>query len=427
MAKRAAAAYKIFAAGTLLFLAIYYLLNHELFAGYNNTLLLFLFASIIVIIGPSVDFAWLWISAPLSYICIAFFFRTHLFPEIMFLALNRLFLRGLSMIRCKKGIFSAKIVTVYINAVIFVVLAEIALNLLFFVKPMDILKRKYDVLRLQPGTIFNGEEVNRHGFLGRDISEEKMSKRLLFIGDSFGVGVVDYRYNFIKMVEDSLGFETVNLSQPGFSPLDYLSQLEQYGDSTNADFLFVIFFSGNDVYDLSMPENNWSFENLRLVSLLRNSAALLKTGSKGGSPDIGMTEEMFMNIERERSAVSKSKGFEGRWKLFARSIEKIAEKARQKKLPFKFILIPDESAIDTSLQKMIDSRAPEERWEYTVKRMEDVFKSNNIGYLDMTQTLLEVYSEGRSPYKKFDTHINEDGNYAVFRELKKYILSSFKN
>lgn len=428
MRRKIALIYKTYVAATGLFLLVYYLLNPNIFSGYINTLLFFAFGSIIVLLPPDPDFRWLWASLPLSLIFVSIFFRTHVYPEILFLAFNRVFLRGFSLFKSGDRIFKSRVFTVYANIVIFLLLAEVSLNLVYLAKPLDILKRKNDIFRLQPNSEFNGETVNRSGYMGMDFIEKKRAKRLLFIGDSFGVGIVEYKNNFIRMVEDSLGFETVNLSQPGFSPVDYLSQLKIYSDSVNADAVFIVFFAGNDIYDIAMPENNWSIDNLKTVNLVRNICILTMTRAEGkNSPDIRMDDEKFISVERERASLLNEGKNDERWKLFEKCVKGIRDESERMDLPVEFIIIPDQFSIDTLLQKEIDPDSPPDRWKNTAIRMESIFKLYNIRYLDMTKPLEEAYMNGENPYKKNDTHINEYGNLAVYRELKKYLLSAFPN
>ncbi len=191
-----------------------------------------------------------------------------------------------------------KIKVLSINFILLIFLSEIFLNLFYIFKPLDILKRKDEILKLYGYSHFNGERVNRYGFLGREFDSFKKNKRILFIGDSFGVGVVDYRFNFIKMVEDSLNFEVVNLSQPDLSPKDYYNLLETYFDKTYSDLTGIIIFSGNDVTEVFYPENNYSFFNLKITNLVRNIFLFFRSNQNGD-----FSEKDFYLIEKSRASI----------------------------------------------------------------------------------------------------------------------------
>jgi len=347
----------------------------------------------------------------------------------MILGINRALILVLSLFKPEiKGVLK-KIAPLYVNILLFAVLFELALSVIYLVYPLEVLKRGTDILRLSPGTNFNNSTVNQEGYLGRDYREKKERRRIAFIGDSFGVGVVDYSSNFIQMIDDSSQFETVNLSQPGFSPVDYLNQVRIYADKTDADFIFIVFFAGNDILDISMPENNWAFRNMKSVSLIKN-IILMKNAKGAGnkeSSDIGMNHEMFLEVERERMSVLDSAILSNRWKLFEKSVESIKSILDNKGIPFAFVIIPDQMSVDTLLQNELFFKKGVIDWMAGVERMENVFFKMQINCLNLTDSLKKGYESGKTVYKNDDTHINEEGNYIIYGYLKNYITKVFPN
>jgi len=126
-----------------------------------------------------------------------------------------------------------------------------------------------------------------------DPDKTKDEKRVLFVGDSFCVGVVDYRYNFIKMFEDSLGYEVVNLSQPGFSPKDYLKLLEKYFERILLDYEKIFFKT------ISLISKTKNFGVFKKEILRKNNATGLLLRSCGIKFDLRKNApyEMYKRVD----------------------------------------------------------------------------------------------------------------------------------
>ncbi len=415
--------YKIFIAVTAVFLVFYVLLNKGGFSGYELTLVFFFLASIAAILKKDIDLHLLWLTLPFSILIVSLFFRTHLYPEIMILAMNRFYLIVFSFLPLKKIKIHPIVSIVYFNIILFFLFLEIILNIIYVIHPFEILKRKTDIFRLTPLSRFNNSEVNKEGYMGRSIKEEKLEKRILFIGDSFGVGVVDYKQNFIQMIEDSTDFECINLSQPGYSPVDYLREIKTNLKRAMADYAVVIIFAGNDVLNAVMPENNWSLENFKTFNLLRNSEAVLKTRGRTekGRADLNMKKNEFLQIEKERMAVLDSIALNSEWRLFEDCIKEMKKAFDEEGVKSLFLIIPDEYSVNTVLQKELQESVGAD-WNYSIKRIENILSENEVEFINTTESLANSYAEGMNPYKENDTHINDAGNYLIYNELKKKIV-----
>ncbi|PIP13031.1 MAG: hypothetical protein COX48_05450 [bacterium (Candidatus Stahlbacteria) CG23_combo_of_CG06-09_8_20_14_all_34_7] len=350
------------------------------------------------------------------------FFRTHQYPEIMILAMNRFYLLIFSILPLKKLKIHPILSLIYCNIVLFFVFLEIIFNLVFIIHPFEVLKRKAEIFRLTPNTTFNNFPVNEDGYMGRPMFEEKKERRILFIGDSFGVGVIDYGYNFIQMIEDSTEFECINLSQPGYSPLNYLKELDNNLKKSQADLVVIIIFVGNDIINISLPENNWSIENWKTINFIRNVKTVIKNKKNGGSKDkiLKMTREKFLEVEMNRMQANNENLLKEEWNLFEKTIKKIKNFLDKENTKCIFIIIPDEYSVNENLQREITGKINID-WQYSINRVLKILTENGIDCLNTTGLLQESYSKGINPYKENDTHVNKTGNYIIFDNLRKKI------
>jgi len=409
--------FKIYIILTIIFLSIFF--EKEYVLPYFLTLLTFYLFSVFLFF-LDIEFKIFLISFPLSFFIVSIFFRTHLFPEILIVSFNRFFYILFYFILKKFKIKIPKIVKIfYLNFIILFFFLEFILNIFYFLKPLDILKRKDELLKLQPNTYFNGEIINRFGFLGMDPDKTKAKKRVLFVGDSFCVGVVDYRYNFIKMFEDSLGYEVVNLSQPGFSPKDYLKLLEKYFEIVDPDLTFVVIFSGNDVTEIYYPENNYSFFNLKIVNLFRNLSYISKMENSEGD----LSEQNFFEVEKRRASFILKNDPNKDWDFFEKFLVKIAKFFELRNRKVIFLIIPDQFAVDKNLQKKLieNNIKPQLGWDFIDRRIEKFLDMNNFLKISLIDTFKILYDNGEKLYRENNTHLNERGNYIVFKFLENKI------
>lgn len=413
--------FKIYIIFTVIFLSIIF--NRDYILPYSFTLLTF-YVSSIFLLFLNIDFKIFLLTLPLSFFLVSIFFRTHIFPEVLIVSFNRTFYVLIFLIMRRFKFEIPKIVKiVYINVIILFFTLEFVLNIFYIVKPLDILKRKDELLKLKPYTYFNGEFVNRFGFLGMDLDKPKEKKRILFVGDSFCVGVVDYRYNFIKMFEDSLDCEVVNLSQPGFSPKDYLKLLEEYFEMVNPDLTFVVIFSGNDVTEIYYPENNYSFFNLKIVNLLQNLSYISKMESREGD----LSEKNFFEVEKRRASfILKNEKNEG-WEFFEKQLVKIKKFFEDRNKKVIFLIIPDQFSVDRDLQKELfeNNVKPKIGWDYVDRRIEKFLDGNNCLTYSLVDTFKILYDNGEKLYREKNTHLNEKGNYIVFKFLENKIKKEY--
>lgn len=102
------------------------------------------------------------------------------------------------------------------------------------------------------------EGMNREGFRDIDRPFEKPDGvyRVLFLGDSYVWGTVDYEENFPTLLEGMLNdlepeqeIEIVNLGVPSYGPVDSLDLWKGYGHRYEPDAVVFGFYYGNDITD----------------------------------------------------------------------------------------------------------------------------------------------------------------------------------
>ncbi len=404
--------------------ALYFYINNPLtINGYQLSFILFFFFSIILLLFiRKVNLRRMIFIIPVSIIITAFYFNTYKFPELMILSIIRFFLLILILIDMMPiAVRLPSIIrTIIINIIITVFLLEAALIGVFMLTGNDMIKRHDEIVRTLPGQSINGEIMNEYGYIGHspDIVTDK--EKWLFIGDSFGFGVVDYDSNFIRLIERELGIISVNVSQPGYCPFDYY---EQFNKFRYRDFnkIFIIIFTGNDISEWPIPENNWSFRNSRIVSLIMNTINAWQYNEFIENGD-GFSNEHFYAIETQRALFNINTN-ESYWGRYTHIMEKIAETAVLESLNLCFILIPDEYSINTVLQDSIKSRLNNHDidFTYTHNRAVNIINELNIDFIDTYNELNNIHLMGEMVYRENNTHLNETGNQIIFNAVIEHL------
>ena len=95
--------------------------------------------------------------------------------------------------------------------------------------------------------------INNDGFRGGDfekLDSTRARKRILFIGDSFTWGMSASPFqdsSFCDILGRDSAFEVINTGIPAADPPQYLKIAETYIPQLKPDFVFVVFFEGNDL------------------------------------------------------------------------------------------------------------------------------------------------------------------------------------
>jgi hypothetical protein len=289
--------------------------------------------------------------------------------------------------------------------------------------------------RGQPGARVFDATLNSRGFNDIEHPVERpanVSYRIVALGDSFAVGSVPQRENFLTRLEALLStrapVEVINMGVSATNPVEYLSMLADEGLSFGPDLVLVNLFVGND---LESREPRWH-ERSYLMTLARalwrlgGSADVVSLPSGEGSvyddKAPGMNEDTFMEIQVDRSwiyerdsprvtaAVARAAGFVGRMRDLA------AASGAQ----LMVILLPDETQINADLRARVvaarELSVTRFDWEQPNRLLAQALRDERIEVLDLLPALSNAAR--REPvYKPADTHWNLAGNRVAAETL----------
>ena len=310
------------------------------------------------------------------------------------------------------------------------VLLEGALRLFNAIRPTYVFySDSYTRFRGQPGERHFDATLNSGGFndiehtVGRPAN---VAYRIVALGDSFAVGVVPQRDNFLTRLESMLSarkpVEVINMGVAGTEPADYLSILADEGLVYRPDLVLVNFFIGNDFETRSARWHERSY----LITLVR---ALWRLGRSsegvtlrgGGNHDVyddtepALHPDIFLEVQVDRTWVYErdSERFAAAAARAAELLGQMRDLARQAGADMLVTLIPDENQIDSALRaRVVDARSlfPEQLdWGQPNRLITQALAAEQIEVLDLLPVLSEAARHERV-YKPTDTHWNVAGN-----------------
>lgn len=341
-------------------------------------------------------------------------------------------------------------VAVVAPVVVTLVVLEGALRLVNAVRPMYVFySDSYGRFRGQPGERFFDATFNSRGF--NDVEHPVMrpvtvAYRVVALGDSFAVGVVPQRDNFLTRLESLLStqqpldgargkrVEVVNLGVSATEPRDYLSLLADEGLAYGPDIVLVNFFIGND-FETRRPrwhERSYLATLARAFWLLGRAPSIttLTSGSHttfdDNAPSLGMDAFMEVQVDRtwiyERDsprvtdAVARAAGF----------VRQMRDLTRRGGSDLLVTLIPDETQIDTSLRaRVVAARGgldDQFDWQQPNRLLTQALAEERIEVLDLLPALSEAARQARV-YKPTDTHWNIAGNRVAAEAIARTLES----
>ena len=323
----------------------------------------------------------------------------------------------------------ATAVAVVAPVVVTLVVLEAALRFINYVTPIYVFYSDSAArFRGQPGARHYDATFNSRGFNDRERAVARpghVSYRVVALGDSFVVGVVPQRENFLSRVEAQLStrapVEVINMGVAGTDPQDYLSVLADEGLAYRPDLVLVNLFIGND---LEGRQPRWH-ERSYLATLARalwrigqQPATLTQPAGEGSVYDdnaAGMSQDAFMEVQVDRSwiyerdsarvsaGVARTAGF----------VRQMRDLTRGNGADVLVTLMPDESQIDSGLRDRVSAARelfPEQfDWKQPNQLLTEALAAEQIEVLDLLPAMLEAARKERL-YKPADTHWNLAGN-----------------
>jgi len=315
---------------------------------------------------------------------------------------------------------------------------------------------------LRPFTNINGFIVNSDGFYtpNYELTKRENTIRIGFIGDSFLVGVVPYKDNFVNVFANLLDHsggkvEVVNWGLPCLGPKYEEKILEVEGFKSSPDYLVWMFFIGNDFTDEAvegekLPLPNLLTKNFLTLRLFRNLSKSfsgmqlnreVKTDSKvysqggiyigGGDYDPNkptLEKDQYLRIESEKLNLFSSLNFPYQ-ALYdvQKTLLAFKNNCDSRGIKCLIVLIPDEVQVDTALaDEVIANRTNPSDLEidFPQKALIQFFKENNFMYLDLLP-LFKENDDNKKLYQPFDTHWNVEGNRLAAEAVSNFFSKIF--
>jgi hypothetical protein len=319
-----------------------------------------------------------------------------------------------------------------------VLLAEVGFRVYNKFNPMYFFDTSYDRFRGKPHSEFFDTTLNSMGYNDEEVTKEKGEGlfRIVGLGDSFVLGKVPYKYNFLTVLEEKLRgnkrkVEIVNMGIPGVGLNTYLHMLANESLALNPDMVMCFLYVGNDFIE-EMHEETHEVEPLFVWAFLKHAYDLLSSYEgvvRGGhtyeddKPTFSL--EKYVEIQLQTTFIYEADG-----KVFNQLLRKVLERIRlineickRNGIELVVVLIPDESQLDEKLQNMVVNRFIEKAKagdrDYYIpagfdfmqpnRELTALLRENGIRFIDL---LPPFYRESlsRRLYKPNDGHWNIAGN-----------------
>lgn len=274
------------------------------------------------------------------------------------------------------------------------------------------------------------------------------------LSDSFGLGVVPYRYNFATIAEQQLRRDLaapgrrVAVHNFGIASLDltgYAWLLQHEVPDTNPTLVVLAVFVGNDIAGFTQRRNRYyALQYTRLFDLLRKLLAVgnavrgsgwLIDGTPPQDPEPPhlhdpalepptMSRLKFLTIEAERFEKLHTRDAKIQ-RHYAAFFEALDFFHRQLGDRLMVMIIPDEYQVNDELFAEILGQVPDDPTnyvrDYPQQRIRDFCERRRIPVLDLLDRLREGQQTARV-YHLHDTHWNARGNRIAGEAMAQFIL-----
>lgn len=314
---------------------------------------------------------------------------------------------------------------------------EIALRLVQAVRPSFVFyAADASRFRGQPGAPFFGDTFNSRGFNDRERqvgAPPPGTYRVVAIGDSFAVGVVPRRNNYLARLEALLGergaAEVVNVGVSATEPRDYLALLADEGLAYAPDVVLVGFYVGND-FETRAPrwhERSYAATLARVLWRLGRSPRPAATvdPAAGVFDDAapGMSLERYLEIEVDRAWIFErdSARFREAVTRATRLVTGMQQVARRGGASLVVAVLPAEAQVDAVHQRRLAGvlGRPEGAldFEQPSRALVAALTAAGVDTVDLTPAFVERATDGVL-YKPQDSHWNVAGNALAAEVLR---------
>lgn len=281
---------------------------------------------------------------------------------------------------------------------------------------------------LPPGSVYRGFPVNSLGFVDEEFRRARVPGvgRIAALGDSFAVGAVRYRENFLTLLEDLLNrgarWEVLNFGVSGVSPREYLHIYRTQARFFDPDLVLLCFFIGNDFRELrrSSPLHGGSLYFFAIARRLWAIGAEPKF-SRDETDSLG--EETFRALELNRARLAARDLDRETERRYPATFSQLREIAAELGPRLRVVIIPDEYQVNPRLLPELPGGA-EAAAAYDVdqpsRRLREFLDGEGIPYLDLLEPLREAEAQART-YIPNNTHWNARGNRVAAEALARWL------
>jgi hypothetical protein len=323
-------------------------------------------------------------------------------------------------------------------------LLEAALRAFNAVKPSFVFySDSYDRFRGRAHAPFFDARLNSRGF--NDIEHAvarppNVARRIVAIGDSFALGVVPYRDNYLTLLESELGgpVEVINMGVAATTPADYLAILVKEGMAYQPTLVLAGVFIGNDFETPRRKPYEYSY----VATLAHVASRVWRAGAPVAAPEAGgatdyrddepsLSRNRFLEIEVERAWIydAAEDRLAAAAARVAGHLREMREIARRGGGDFAVVLIPDEAQVDPELRDEVaraSGRIVEQLdFERPNRAIGAELGRERIRVLDLLPLFRERGREVRL-YKPQDTHWNLAGNRLAARAIAAFLKAEGK-
>lgn len=350
---------------------------------------------------------------------------------------------------------------ILLNLVLILLAAEIVVTLAARFLPSRVLWDEDSIVslieanRLPPGTPLFGFPANSAGYHDRDFFPARADDVVVaLLSDSFGLGVVPYRYNFATVAEQGLNRELaapgrrVAVHNFGIGSLDmtgYAWLLEHEVPAVKPTLVLLAVFVGNDIAGFKRRKNRYyCLQYTRFYGLLRRLIALGGEARRGArlldaepaepieppylhDPALEparMSEETFLAIESERfeKCNTRDAKIQRHYQAFFEALDFFQHRLGER---LAVVIIPDEYQVNDALYAELMRRVPDDPAvydrEYPQQRILTHCRERGIAVLDLLEVLRQGQRDGRV-YHLRDTHWNARGNHIAGEAIAHFLV-----
>lgn len=322
--------------------------------------------------------------------------------------------------------------------------SEVALRVYNRIQPSFVFyNSSYNRYRGNPFETWFDGRLNSQGFNDTEFGPKQPgTHRIVAIGDSFGHGVVPYRYNFLTLAEAELqktrpNLEIYNLGIPRIGPREYVAVLTNEALAYQPDTVLLTFFVGNDFRDATKDyQQRALYEHSYVLSLLRH-VVYVAPRSKG--VDLPLDHDTYVDTEKSIDDEGYRRAKRQAAELFLETPARIAEQVaismrylseiqrvcQSRRVQLLIAVLPDELQLYERVQRQFlgDARgegsAPLDL-SLPNRMLDDALEAAHIPHVDLFDPLLEA-AHTRALYKPNDTHWNIEGNAVAAREIATFL------